>query len=60
MLYCQVISFEKKTPANTLTKLTSQIFSEEAENERMHLMTALQLRQPSWLFRSGVIVSQGR
>lgn len=32
---------------------------EEAENERMHLMTALQLRQPSWLFRSGVIVSQG-
>lgn len=60
MLYCQVISFEKKNPANTLTKLTSQIFSEEAENERMHLMTALQLRQPSWLFRSGVIVSQGR
>ncbi|XP_022314644.2 uncharacterized protein LOC111119097 isoform X1 [Crassostrea virginica] len=32
---------------------------EEAENERMHLMTALQLRQPSWLFRMGVIVSQG-
>ncbi|XP_062593864.1 uncharacterized protein LOC134255361 isoform X1 [Saccostrea cucullata] len=32
---------------------------EEAENERMHLMTALQLRQPSWLFRMGVIASQG-
>ncbi|KAK3106320.1 hypothetical protein FSP39_017656, partial [Pinctada imbricata] len=32
---------------------------EEAENERMHLMTALQLRQPSWLFRMSVLVAQG-
>lgn len=32
---------------------------EEAENERMHLMTALQLRQPTYLFRLGIIVSQG-
>ncbi|XP_076439457.1 uncharacterized protein LOC143279326 [Babylonia areolata] len=32
---------------------------EEAENERMHLMTALQLRQPSMLFRLAVIGSQG-
>lgn len=32
---------------------------EEAENERMHLMTALQLRQPSMMFRTAVIGSQG-
>jgi hypothetical protein len=32
---------------------------EEAENERMHLMTALQLRKPSWMFRMGVVGSQG-
>ncbi|KAH9504788.1 hypothetical protein Btru_061961 [Bulinus truncatus] len=32
---------------------------EEAENERMHLMTALQLKQPSLLFRVCVIGTQG-
>ncbi|CAC5386950.1 Ubiquinol oxidase 2, mitochondrial,Ubiquinol oxidase 1, mitochondrial,Alternative oxidase 3, mitochondrial,Alternative oxidase, mitochondrial,Ubiquinol oxidase 1c, mitochondrial,Ubiquinol oxidase 1b, mitochondrial,Alternative oxidase 1, mitochondrial,Ubiquinol oxidase 1a, mitochondrial,Ubiquinol oxidase 3, mitochondrial,Alternative oxidase 2, mitochondrial,Ubiquinol oxidase, mitochondrial [Mytilus coruscus] len=32
---------------------------EEAENERMHLMTALQLRRPTKIFRLGVVVSQG-
>ncbi|KAK7446071.1 hypothetical protein BaRGS_00040295 [Batillaria attramentaria] len=32
---------------------------EEAENERMHLMTALQLRQPTLMFRLAVIGSQG-
>lgn len=32
---------------------------EEAENERMHLLTALQLRQPSWFFRISVIGAQG-
>ncbi|CAG2223847.1 Alternative oxidase, mitochondrial,Ubiquinol oxidase 1c, mitochondrial,Ubiquinol oxidase 1, mitochondrial,Alternative oxidase 3, mitochondrial,Alternative oxidase 1, mitochondrial,Ubiquinol oxidase 2, mitochondrial,Ubiquinol oxidase 1a, mitochondrial,Ubiquinol oxidase 3, mitochondrial,Alternative oxidase 2, mitochondrial,Ubiquinol oxidase, mitochondrial,Ubiquinol oxidase 1b, mitochondrial [Mytilus edulis] len=32
---------------------------EEAENERMHLMTALQLRKPTKIFRLGVVVSQG-
>ena len=32
---------------------------EEAENERMHLMTALQLKQPSWLFRMSVMATQG-
>ncbi|KAI8767461.1 alternative oxidase, mitochondrial [Biomphalaria glabrata] len=32
---------------------------EEAENERMHLLTALQLKQPSILFRVCVIGSQG-
>ncbi|PVD37312.1 hypothetical protein C0Q70_04311 [Pomacea canaliculata] len=32
---------------------------EEAENERMHLMTALQLKQPSTLFRMSVIGVQG-
>ena len=34
-------------------------FAEEAENERMHLMTALQLRQPTWLFRMSVLAAQG-
>lgn len=32
---------------------------EEAENERMHLMTALVLRKPSYLFRVGVLFTQG-
>lgn len=32
---------------------------EEAENERMHLMTALQLKQPSYMFRLGVVGAQG-
>ncbi|XP_059139478.1 uncharacterized protein LOC131927717 [Physella acuta] len=32
---------------------------EEAENERMHLLTALQLKQPSLMFRLCVIGSQG-
>lgn len=32
---------------------------EEAENERMHLMTALQLKQPTWFFRAGVVGTQG-
>lgn len=32
---------------------------EEAENERMHLMTVLQLKKPTHLFRLGVIGAQG-
>lgn len=32
---------------------------EEAENERMHLLTALELRQPGRLFRTAVLVTQG-
>lgn len=32
---------------------------EEAENERMHLLTFLQLRKPGWMFRGSVIMSQG-
>lgn len=32
---------------------------EEAENERMHLMTVLVLRRPSYLFRFGVLLTQG-
>jgi len=32
---------------------------EEAENERMHLLTALQLKQPSLLFKGVVFISQG-
>lgn len=35
------------------------LFVEEAENERMHLMVVLQLKQPGKLFRFGVVVSQG-
>lgn len=33
---------------------------EEAENERMHLLTFLQLRQPGFFFRSMVILTQVR
>lgn len=32
---------------------------EEAENERMHLLTALELRKPGPLFKAGVIGTQG-
>jgi len=32
---------------------------EEAENERMHLLTFLQLRQPGPLFRAAVLAGQG-
>ncbi|KAL5010897.1 hypothetical protein ScPMuIL_013202 [Solemya velum] len=32
---------------------------EEAENERMHLLTALQIKKPSWLFRTTVVGAQG-
>jgi hypothetical protein len=32
---------------------------EEAENERMHLLTFIQLRQPGPLFRGAVLVTQG-
>ncbi|KAI0354974.1 alternative oxidase [Trametes cingulata] len=32
---------------------------EEAENERMHLMTFMTLKQPSMLFRAAVIAAQG-
>ncbi len=33
---------------------------EEAENERMHLLTALELRSPGPLFRAAVLVAQGK
>ncbi|XP_064594810.1 uncharacterized protein LOC135461579 isoform X2 [Liolophura sinensis] len=32
---------------------------EEAENERMHLMTAMQLKKPSLVFRLSVVFAQG-
>ena len=32
---------------------------EEAENERMHLMTALELKQPGILFRGIILLGQG-
>jgi threonyl-tRNA synthetase len=31
----------------------------EAENERMHLLTFLELRQPGWIFRGFVLLGQG-
>ena len=34
------------------------MFQEEAENERMHLMTFLQMRQPGPIFRISVIMTQ--
>ena len=43
----------------SITPYVLTILSEEAENERMHLMTALQLRHPSHLFRLGVVGAQG-
>ncbi len=33
---------------------------EEAENERMHLLTFIKMRQPGAIFRSAVFVSQGK
>lgn len=32
---------------------------EEAENERMHLLTGLKLKQPGKIFRTAVWVTQG-
>lgn len=32
---------------------------EEAENERMHLMTALEMKQPGILFRGAILLAQG-
>jgi len=32
---------------------------EEAENERMHLMTFMSLRKPSWFFRAMILGAQG-
>lgn len=32
---------------------------EEAENERMHLMTALELKQPGVIFRGAILLTQG-
>ncbi|CAF4312817.1 unnamed protein product, partial [Adineta steineri] len=31
----------------------------EAENERMHLLTFLELRNPGWIFRAFVLLGQG-
>ena len=39
-------------------KMNTNNFSQEAENERMHLMTFLQLRHPGPLFRGSVILTQ--
>lgn len=32
---------------------------EEAENERMHLMTALEMKQPGIIFRGTILFAQG-
>ena len=36
-----------------------QHIKEEAENERMHLMTALELKEPGILFRGIILLAQG-
>lgn len=36
-----------------------RILLEEAENERMHLMTFIQIAQPSWLERVLILLAQG-
>jgi len=33
---------------------------EEAENERMHLMTALEMKQPGVVFRGTILLAQGK
>jgi ubiquinol oxidase len=33
---------------------------EEAENERMHLLTFLEMRNPGWFMRFMVLVAQGK
>ena len=38
---------------------TTTTNKEEAENERMHLMTALELKQPGILFRGIILLAQG-
>lgn len=35
------------------------ILLSEAENERMHLLTFLELRNPGWIFRVFVLLGQG-
>ena len=35
------------------------IILEEAENERMHLMTALEMKQPGVIFRGTILLAQG-
>ena len=65
-LYCGI--FEKNFPEKyfSLTKkyilndLHIFLYSEEAENERMHLMTALELKQPGIIFRGMVLLMQGK
>lgn len=32
---------------------------EEAENERMHLLTFMEMKKPSWMVRTTVLVAQG-
>ena len=36
------------------------VVSEEAENERMHLMVGMSLKKPSFLFRNFVSIAQGK
>ena len=38
----------------------SALFTEEAENERMHLMVALEIKHPSTLFNTAIVGAQGR
>jgi hypothetical protein len=41
-----------------MTSFLTYSYQEEAENERMHLMTFLQLKKPGPFFRGVVIVAQ--
>ena len=42
-----------------MTDVFCLLFKEEAENERMHLMTALELKQPGIIFRGIILLAQG-
>lgn len=44
---------------SSFVSIAAFLLVEEAENERMHLLTALDLKEPSLLFRFCVIASQG-
>lgn len=48
-------SFDPRRKDLSLTSITLQ----EAENERMHLMTFMKIYNPGWLFRGLVLATQG-
>ena len=50
------IGTDRKSDKNVKMFLLSL---EEAENERMHLMTALEMKQPGIIFRGTILFAQG-